>query len=140
MKALIKIKSIQRHEGAEDTIELMTTGSFEKSETGWRIFYSETDEEKNVTDVEVTVEEDSVKILRKTGEVQSLLIVEKGNKHFCSYNTHFGALTVGIFGTKLESRITKLGGYIRLCYSIDINSAYSGENEIGIRIKSKEEA
>lgn len=138
-RAVINIKAVQRAEGHEDTLKMTSVGSFEKTEKGWKIDYVEIDEDNTQTDVTVTTDADTVCVIRKRGSIRSVLVVQKDKLHQCVYETEYGTLMMGIFGRKILYNIDSSGGFLKLVYAVDINGVYSSENEIGLRIKAKEE-
>lgn len=138
MKCLLNIRSVQRHDGTEDFIEIKTRGTFSLKDGNLKIKYIETDDEQVETFVTVTYDGHLFNIDRKCGRVHSLITVEPGERHSCAYSTPYGMLMLGLYGKKFDYRVDERGGIIVLCYSIDINSAFSGENEITIEIISEE--
>ncbi len=139
IKALIHIKAVQRADGNEDVLKMTSVGSFEKTDKGWQIDYIEIDEDNTETHVTVKTEDDTVMVIRKRGAISSVLAVQKQQLHQCVYETEYGNLMLGIFGRKVMYSLSEKGGFVKLVYAVDINGVYSSENEISLRIKSKEE-
>ncbi len=63
------------------------------------------------------------------------LILEKGKRHLCQYDTGYGSLMVGVFTSSFESTLNEQGGSLRVRYTLDINSSLSSNNEISIIVK-----
>ena len=63
------------------------------------------------------------------------MVIEVGTRHNCAYSTPYGELMLGICGKTLVNEIDNDGGYLKLSYTIDINSSLMSENEIEINIK-----
>ena len=79
------------------------------------------------------VDENKVTLMH-TGD-STRLILEKGQRHLCQYDTVAGALMVGIFTQDLESSLSEKGGDLKIHYTMDINSVLSSKNEISVTVK-----
>lgn len=139
IKATINVKAAQRTEEGEDKLSMTCVGCFEPTKNGWKIEYTEIDEDMTQTLVTVEINSDTVQVIRNRGHICSVLVVEKDKRHECVYETEYGTLMLGIFGRKAVHSITKEGGFMKLVYAVDINCSYTSENEISLRIKAKEE-
>ena len=67
------------------------------------------------------------------------LILEKGKRHLCQYDTGYGSLVVGVFTSTLRSSLGEKGGRVDINYTLDINSDLSSINEISITVKEAEQ-
>ena len=79
----------------------------------------------------------TVTLMRGGGNTR--LILEKGKRHQCQYDTGFGALLVGVFTSEVDSRLHDKGGELAVNYTLDINADLSSINEILITIKEAEQ-
>lgn len=136
-KYTIDINGSQIIEGSVDKISLTTFGDFSRSEDGqYRISYEETEATGfagNTTTL--TVENNQRATMLRTGRVHSNLIIEKGRKHLCHYDTGYGALTIGVFADKIENNLNEHGGSLRLRYKLDVNSNALSVNELNITVR-----
>ena len=82
--------------------------------------------------------DDNVVTIIKGGPNQTRLILEEGKRHSCYYYTDVGALTVGIYTSKIESEWSDTGGVIKARYFLDLNSIVTSTNEIIVKVKEKE--
>ena len=73
--------------------------------------------------------------LIRNGQQRSRLILEKGKRHLCHYDTGFGTMMVGVFADRIKSDLDDSGGSLEVSYSLDINSGLKSLNEIFINIK-----
>ena len=92
---LITIKGTMEQRGDSDTVELMTRGSLVHKEGAYYIVYKETEAtgyEGCTTTVKVAEDARKVSMLRY-GKVPSQLIIEKGTRHLCHYETGYGAIS-----------------------------------------------
>lgn len=135
----LSIKGIQNVDGEKDVIELLTCGTFCLRNNKYYISYqeSETTGFKN-SDTLLKIEGNSVVTLTRTGGTSSHLVIEKGKRHQCHYDTGYGSLTVGISGNSIISTLSNLGGELDFSYSMDINSALTSENRVIITIKESD--
>lgn len=118
-----------------DETEFFTTGTYEETEKGFVIKYSENAEiGYESCHVSITAAGESITIER-SAPAPSLLTVEKGKKHHCVYGTPFGDFMMGINAFEVRNELTPEGGTLFLRYSIDINSDFVSENELNIAIK-----
>lgn len=91
----ILIKGVQHLDGESDTVELNTTGVMERTDRGFRLTY---DESVSIGIEGVTtclsVQPDLV-TLERQGAMNSLLVLQKGKRTLCNYDTGYGCLTMG---------------------------------------------
>ena len=86
---LITIKGTMEQRGDTDTVELMTRGSLVHKDGAYYIVYKETETtgyEGCTTTVKVAEDARKVSMLR-FGKQSSQLIIEKGTRHLCHYET-----------------------------------------------------
>ena len=132
--AMITIKGIYDIDGSNDTIELLTCGRFYRRNNSYWVSYDETETtgyEGHKTTLHI--EPDKV-TMRRSGVSESQLIVQKGVRHQCMYNTGFGAMTVGVSGKNVKSTLSDDGGTVDFSYSMDINTALTSENRVIIKV------
>ena len=134
---IISIVGRQSIEGESEEMELLTVGSYEiKGDTKY-ISYLEFDNNSPKSKIVsvLKIENDNCVTMTKSGLRQSKLIMEKGVRHQCHYDTEFGSMMIGVFADTVDSNLDENGGQIYLRYSLDINSDLSSMNEITIDIK-----
>lgn len=118
---LITIKGTMEQRGDSDTVELMTRGSLVHKEGAYYIVYKETEAtgyEGCTTTVKVAEDARKVSMLRY-GKVPSQLIIEKGTRHLCHYETGYGAISLGVAADVIEHELTEYGGRLRFSYTLD---------------------
>ena len=75
--------------------------------------------------------------MRRSGEnLYSQLIIEKGQRHQCVYDTGYGTLTLGISGDQIISSLDDNGGHLQVRYTLDINASMASENELLIQVET----
>ena len=135
MDVLISIVGVQQLDGDSDTIELTTDGTLEPTADGYRLRYEET----SVTGLEGAMTTLHIApgqvMLERSGSLTSLLVLEKGKRHLCHYDTGFGSLMVGVFAQSIHSDLTDSGGTLDVSYSLDINSGLNSMNSIFVDVK-----
>ena len=118
---LITIKGTMEQRGDSDTVELMTRGSLVHKEGAYYIVYKETEAtgyEGCTTTVKVAEDARKVSMLRY-GKVPSQLIVEKGTRHLCHYETGYGAISLGVAADVIEHELTEEGGKLKFSSTLD---------------------
>ncbi|MBR7132687.1 MAG: DUF1934 domain-containing protein [Clostridia bacterium] len=137
---LIEIKGTQGIDGDFDTIEFVTDGRFGIKNGRYYITYDEGamfDTGDKVKTAIYIKSEDSV-VLQRTGTVTSRMLVEKGKRNSCFYNTPVGEMVIGIFGESIENNLNDFGGEIKLKYTIDSDLRLISRNEVNINIREVE--
>lgn len=135
---MIKIKGVQIFDGDRDVVEVMTTGSFYRRDQSFYIIYDESEATgfqgaKTILRYEAAA---SRVTMSRTGTHNSRLIIEKGRRHQCSYDTGEGFMTIGVLGSTLKSTLGDEGGNIFFGYSLDINAALTSENTVDIQVNA----
>lgn len=133
---LINIKGVQGIDGDTDTVEFTTTGRFGVKNGGYYMSYEENElmGAKGIKTV-LHVKEDDTVVLQRSGAMQSRLVVQKGKRNACFYNTPQGELMIGIFGEKIKNCLRDNGGKLSMCYTIDSNLQLISRNEVEISVK-----
>ena len=65
------------------------------------------------------------------------LVLEKGKRHNCVYDTGAGLLSLGVFTQMLKYDLSPMGGELRIGYTLDINTQLSSQNEICVTLKKR---
>lgn len=118
---LIRIDGRMEQGDESDTVQLMTRGSFVFRGGSFFISYKEsqtTGYEGCTTTVKVAKDESKVSLTR-FGPAAGQLVVEKGTRHLCHYDTGYGALTLGVAADEIHSRLTDEGGEVEFSYTLD---------------------
>ncbi|MDE5670769.1 MAG: DUF1934 domain-containing protein [Eubacterium sp.] len=133
-RILLKITGSQLVDGQKDQIEITTIGTMRDDGTAYVIRYTE-EQEPPMAPVQVTVriqkDESAVQITR-TGGVESCLIVEKGKRNQCNYDTGFGNLLMGVYGRIIEMTVNADNGSFAFEYDIDVNGAVTSINTVNM--------
>ena len=133
---LIDIKGIYRQDGEQDQVELVTTGSYYKRNGDYYIAY---DESKMTgfdgTHTVLRVEGPQRVTLSRSGSTKSQLIIERGVRHQCHYDTGYGAMTIGVSGDRVFADLDDHGGKLQFSYSLDVNTSLASENEVFINVR-----
>ena len=132
---IIRIKSrIEQHvkepveqEEKEEFVELMTRGQFVQKGGSYYITYKETE----TTGYEGCTT--TLKTCRRRkprgdaafgkGAGRYQLLIEKGKRNLCHYETGYGSMTLGVTADEIECGLTEKGGTAKFGYLLDANSA-----------------
>lgn len=136
---LISILGEQRLDGETDKIEVITAGNFMKKKDHFYIGYKEYDEDNPEVYYNnlIKVEPNMVTINRK-GPMQSQLMLEKGRRHQCMYQTIAGSLSIGVFTKTLNNNLGAKGGTLEVSYTLDFNTDLVSENRFYITVEEKQ--
>lgn len=134
---LIRIKSkIFRGDEQED-IELTTRGSYVFKNGQYFITYAESEAtgfSDTITTVKVAEDESRVGLLR-FGKNNSQLIIQRGQRNLCHYETGVGSLTLGVTANDITSSLTPDGGSVQFSYMLDAGLAeLMSENGLDITV------
>lgn len=135
---LISIKGIYKNDEDQDVVEMFTTGTYYKKNGDYYISYKEsgaTGFEGSRTTLRVE-QEDRV-TMQRSGPARSQLIIERGVRHQCHYDTGMGDMMIGVLGGSIRSTLGDCGGNLHFNYSLDINSLLTSENELYIHVKEQ---
>ena len=120
-----------------DVIELVTEGTLENADDGWKLSYAESDltglEGVNTT---FSVAGDTVTLTR-TGKLNSPMVFKEGVSHDSLYRVEYGALMLTVCATRVEANITDQGGTIDLVYNISIEQSAAGVIDYHLDIQVK---
>jgi uncharacterized beta-barrel protein YwiB (DUF1934 family) len=122
---LIRIKSSVEQGDAPETIELTTRGSFLRKNGSFFITYKETETtgyDGSTTTLKVAEDASQVAMLRY-GRANTQLLIEKGRRNVCHYETGYGSITLGVTADEILSELTEKGGRVRFSYMLDADSA-----------------
>ena len=133
--AVVRITSIQNAEGETDQSELNTTASYRITPEAAEIIYTELDETGDVSgETIITVLQDGLVTIRKTGFADALMILERGKTHPVKYSTMLGTMEMLLCALDINAELDEEGGSLHLRYLIDIGEAYSAQNTIDLRV------
>lgn len=133
---LIDIKSTQETENDRAVVEMTTVGQFVLEDDCYTIIYNEGEEsgmQGSVTTLKVSGQNSVV--LSRQGEYNSHMVIEKGARHLCHYETPYGGIMLGVSAEYITNALTDDGGALCFKYDVDINSSLATRNEIDIKVK-----
>ena len=133
----ISIVGRQKIDGETGEVEVNTLGSYVRKGKNRYIVYKEYDADTahaSRTSVLKVEEGEKMTLMRGNGD-STRLILENGKRHFCSYDTGFGCMTVGVFTQSFRSSLTDQGGSLDVSYTLDVDSSLSSFNDLHITIK-----
>ena len=134
---IMTLTSIQREEKAPSESTLDTEIQYYTNEDGERVIAYEESETTGMegSNMQLRIAKDGMISIVRTGTYQTHLVVQKGKKHFCHYETPFGEFAVGVSAKWVRNELTDEGGKLALRYTVDANSTLLSDNEIRIDIK-----
>lgn len=134
---MIEMVSVQKIGSESDETQLVTEGKFSTENGKYVLSYEDSDATGfDGSTTKITIDEDKLASVIRTGTAHSTLIVENGKKHYCYYNTPFGEMMVGIFTKEIKNELTENGGKLCFKYTVDVNASYISDNEIFLNVKN----
>ena len=135
---MLTLKGIQHYEEQEqETIELITEGTLEQTETGWRLSYEES-QLTGLEGVRTTFEvQPGCITLNREGKLSSTMVFEEGVIHESLYRMEFGALLLTVCANKVRYDLSEKGGTIDLTYAIEIEQSAAGFIDYHLDIQTK---
>ncbi len=136
----ITIDGKQYAAGDVETLSLTTRGDFAQAEDGrFQIQYEESETTGFAGDTTTLTVEDSARAtLSRSGKTHSSLVIEKGRKHLCHYDTGSGTLVIGVYAVKIDNRLHEHGGSLHLRYKLDVNSSTLSVNDLNITVRENQ--
>ena len=136
---LITVTGTQTVDGESDSIEVITSGDYVRDDNGdITVTYPEFSEENPTTRTDTTVTlRGKILTIERRGEMSSRLMLEKGKRHQCLYETPMGQMFIGIYTDSIKVIASDNGCDIRASYQLDFNQHVVSNNEFHITIKSK---
>ena len=113
----INIIGRQAWEEDQGEITLNTTGAYTYRGSARFIAYKEYDTEDPKVSYTSVLKVEPGKVTMMRSGSSTRLILEKGRRHLCLYDTGYGTLTLGVFTSELSTSLGEAGG------RIDINTA-----------------
>ena len=134
---ILSVRGKQITSGDEDCIELETAAAYVTRNGSRYISYKEYDPEAPDAHYRTTVkiDQNNVVTVMKGGEESHHLVLQKGERHKCEYNTPFGSMTLGVYTEYVGISLDDHGGELTVRYSIDIESELASSNELTLKIK-----
>lgn len=135
---LLTIRGQQSYAGQDpEVLELVTEGTLEQAEKGWKLTYEESDLTglKGVTTT-FQVEPGKITLSRK-GSLNSQMVFQEGQFHESLYKMEFGALMITVCASRVQYDIGENGGTIDLTYAIEIEQSAAGCIEYHLDIQTK---
>lgn len=120
--------------GNTDNVELTTEGELLVETDSYTLKYNESELTGMAgTVTQITVDDNGIVNLIRTGTVNSQLVFEEGKRHLSCYDTEGAAFTIGVFASYVDTVLEDHYGEINITYAMDIDDKPIGENEIRIR-------
>lgn len=134
---LICIESVIEQDGEQDSIQLMTHGSFLRRGGSYFITYEETETTGYAgctTTIRASRDEHRVAMLRY-GPVANQLVIERGIRHVCHYDTGAGAISLGVMADEIRCELGDTGGTLVFGYTLDCDTRELSRNRVTITVK-----
>ena len=136
---LINIEGTMEQDGETDKVHLMTRGSYMLKNGSYYISYKESEAtgyEGNVTTVKA---EGAGKVsMLRFGSMPSQLVIERGTRHVCHYDSGYGVLSLGVAADEIINHLSARGGRLVFSYTLDSGDSHISRNEVKITVQEAE--
>lgn len=135
MEKEVVIKIVDRHEmdGDSDGLETTLLGKFDGKKDNYVLSYTENGELEGCR-VTLKVENGDTVTMTRSGMFETELIIQRGERHNCSYSTPAGNLMLGVFAKRVESEMDENGGKLEFDYTLDLGAGVVSENYLVITV------
>ena len=136
-KAIISVISNANIE-EDDMREVVSPGSFEKIEDGFKATYEETEiSGMEGTTTILTIKENQV-ILEREGTTSTKMIFKEDEDSIVLYNTPYGMLEIAISTNNLDVKIDEDGGKLDIEYEMSVYGQPPFNTKLSLSIKVQE--
>lgn len=138
MSWLIKIYDTHNTDGQIEKSEMETVAEVEGAENDYRIFYDEKSEEMKGCKTEVHVTGGNRVHIKRKGDYNTELIMEKGKRNQCCYVTPVGQISMGVYTSRVISDFSDKSIMLDFTYTLDFNNELVSRNRVKIEVEYKE--
>jgi len=135
---LVSISGTQFMQKTDDDepIEVVTNGSYYKKNNKHYVIYDEIMDGVSGITKNTLKFDDSFFNLTRSGAINTSLIFEENKRNMTSYNTPYGALTIGIDASKIIIDEADEEINVSVDYAIDVNYEYMADCRIDLKIQA----
>ncbi len=139
-EVFVSVKGVQFSQEDSDCVEIISPGNYYYKDGRHYVMYEETQEDglkiNNILKVSDEKSEPNVELIKK-GEIMATMIFGHGKSHVSSYQTPYGNIMLGFNTTDITIDYKHEEIYLKVEYSLEMNSEHVSDNKIEIKIKSK---
>ena len=136
---LVRVRGVQTIGEEEDTVEMITPGTYYVKNGKQYLIYDESlDETGTPTHNTVKVMENRIEVMKR-GLVESHMIFEPGRRTTANYRTPMGLFLMGITTSLLEVEEDEESILLRIKYSMEMNGEYAFDCSTEILASSKKD-
>lgn len=135
-QVLLSITGLTGTDDDGENVELITAAKYSYCNKKASVEYMESElTGMSGTMTHIFVEPDEVLVTR-TGTVNMHMRFRRGGKHYFSYETPFGSMTMGLSTQSIKNDLDEQGGRLEVNYLMDMDSTMPTRNKFIIQIKS----
>lgn len=133
---IISIKSTQGLGDDTNSIEFTTLGQIAEKNGKIYLFYNEGENfESDNVKTTIKIDSENTVSLKRSGDVQSRLQIQKGKRINCFYSIPQGELVLGIYGENVINELSTSGGRLIMNYTVDVENDLISRNCVEIIVK-----
>lgn len=137
-EVLVSVKGTQLMGEENDTIEIITSGTwYEKNGKQYILFEEAIGDTGDVTRNTVKIEPDKVEVTKR-GLVESHMTFECGKKNMANYMTPVGLIVLGLTTSSLTVTEDEKTIHIGITYSLEMNGEYISGCSLELLAKARE--
>lgn len=133
-KAVISISSMQMND-KDQVVEVVTPGSFEILENGFKAVYEESEiSGMHGTTTTLIIENDKI-ILERKGTTETTMTFESLGSNVCLYKTPYGVMDMTTNTKVLDININENGGSVKIDYDLVVSSQAPISTSLSLEVK-----
>lgn len=133
---IISIKSTQGLGDDTNSIEFTTLGQIAEKNGKIYLFYNEGENfESDNVKTTIKIDSENTISLKRSGDIQSRLQIQKGKRINCFYSIPQGELVLGIYGENVINELSASGGRLIMNYTVDVENDLISRNCVEILVK-----
>ncbi len=138
--AIFKILGTQTIDSDSDTVELVTRGKIGRKGEELLLCYEE-NEASGMAGAKtyLHVRSNGTLSVKRSGAVESNLIIEKNKKNISFYPAPQGAIVLEVYGESVENELNEQGGRLTATYTLSSEGQLVSRNTIQIDVTIQEE-
>jgi len=129
---MLNITGTQMIDGQESVTELVTKGKYYEQGGAQIIEYEESELSGLEGSTTVISVQDDVVTLSRNGSARAHMVMKRGQKCVNLYETPFGALEMGVYPLRIDTRLGRDAGAINLAYQLDISGRFASNNTLDV--------
>lgn len=132
---MIRVRDIHEQGGAREEATSIFFGTYTCEGDVRAVTYEELAGAFAGSTVQITCTGGNEVSVLRDGPHPTELVIERGRRHVCQYDTDYGSILMGVFGESVDCDMTGTGGTLSFTYTIDTDGSFVTRNTLQITVK-----